>query len=74
MEAASTLLLDCIATFSCSEVCSYKDFIVYTALTNILHLPRPQLKTKVIDGPEILSVAEDIPVVVSFFIVAGCGG
>jgi 26S proteasome regulatory subunit N7 len=65
MEAASALLLDCIATFSCSEVCSYKDFIVYTALTNILHLPRPQLKTKVIDGPEILSVAEDIPVVVS---------
>jgi hypothetical protein len=72
MEAASTLLLDCIATFSCSEVCSYKDFIVYTALTNVLHLPRPQLKTKVIDGPEILSVAEDIPVVVSHLLLLTC--
>lgn len=72
MEAASALLLDCIATFSCSEVCSYKDFIVYTALTNILHLPRPQLKTKVIDGPEILSVAEDIPVVVSPLLAYCC--
>jgi len=69
MEAASTLLLDCIATFSCSEVCSYKDFIVYAALTNVLHLPRPKLKTKVIDGPEILSVATDIPVVVRFVVV-----
>jgi hypothetical protein len=64
MEAASALLLDCIATFSCNEICSYKDFIVYAALTNVLHLARPKLKTKVIDGPEILSVATDIPVVV----------
>ena len=65
METASSLLLDCIATFSCNEICSYTEFIVYAILTNMLHLPRPNLKKKIIDGPEILSVATEIPVVVS---------
>jgi len=68
-EGASSLLLDCIATFSCNEICSYSEFIVYTILTNLLHLPRPELKKKIIDGPEVISVSGEIPVVVrySFF-------
>jgi 26S proteasome regulatory subunit N7 len=64
LETASTLLLDCIATFSCLEMCTYQEFIVYTILTNLLHLPRPDLKKKIIDGPEVLSVAPEIPQVV----------
>ena len=65
IKTAASLLIDCIATFSCNELCTYTDFIVYTIITNILHLPRTQLKEKIIDGPEILSVAKDIPIVVS---------
>jgi hypothetical protein len=34
-------------------------------MSNLLHLPRPQIRAKILDGPEILSVANDIPVVVS---------
>jgi 26S proteasome regulatory subunit N7 len=64
IKGAADLLIDCIATFSCNEICSYKSFIVYAVLSNLLHLPRPQLKEKVIDGPEILSMAIEIPVVV----------
>jgi 26S proteasome regulatory subunit N7 len=64
IKGAAGLLIDCIATFSCNEICSYKSFIVYAVLSNLLHLPRPQLKEKVIDGPEILSMAVEIPVVV----------
>jgi len=64
MKEAAGLLIDCIATFSCSELCSYSDFIVYTIITNILHLPRTDLKEKIIDGPEILSVKNDIPQVI----------
>jgi 26S proteasome subunit RPN7 len=64
-KGAAALLIDCIATFSCNEICSYRDFIVYATLSNLLHLPRPQLKAKILDGPEILSVATDIPAVVS---------
>jgi thiamine monophosphate kinase len=33
-------------------------------LTNLLHLKRPELKVKIIDGPEVLSVANHNPVVV----------
>jgi len=63
VKGAASLLIDCIATFSCNELCSYTDFIVYTIVSNILHLPRTELKEKIIDGPEILSVANEIPVV-----------
>jgi 26S proteasome regulatory subunit N7 len=64
MQAAAEALLSCIATFSCNEICSYGDFIVYTMLTNLLHLKRPELKVKIIDGPEVLSVANHKPVVI----------
>ena len=64
VKESAGLLIDCIATFSCNEICSYQDFIVYTILSNVLHIPRPLLKEKIIDGPEILSVATDIPIVV----------
>ncbi|KAL3908849.1 MAG: hypothetical protein SGARI_002879 [Bacillariaceae sp.] len=62
-KESASLLIDCIATFSCSEICSYQNFIVYATMSNLLHLPRPQLKAKILDGPEILSVATDIPAV-----------
>ena len=63
IKTSAGLLVDCIATFSCNEICTYQDFIVYTILSNVLHLPRPLLKEKIIDGPEILSVAPEIPTV-----------
>jgi 26S proteasome regulatory subunit N7 len=64
IKTSASLLIDCIATFSCTEICTYTEFIVYTIITNILHLPRTELKKKIIDGPEILSVAKDIPQVI----------
>lgn len=65
-QAASKLLLECLATFSCTEMCSYSEFIMYAILTNLLHLPRVELKNKFIDGPEVIGVAKEIPVVVSY--------
>ena len=64
IKGAATLLIDCIATFSCNEICSYQSFIIYAIMSNLLHLPRPQIKEKLLDGPEVLSVASDIPEVV----------
>jgi 26S proteasome regulatory subunit N7 len=64
IKGAASLLIDCIATFSCNEICSYEEFIVYSIMSNLLHLPRPQIKAKILDGPEILSVANGIPVVI----------
>jgi 26S proteasome regulatory subunit N7 len=64
IKGAAALLIDCIATFSCNEICTYTEFIVYAIMSNLLHLPRPLIKTKLLDGPEVLSVAPDIPQVV----------
>lgn len=63
IKDAAALLIECIATFSCTELCSYKDFVVYTIISNLLFLPRTELKEKIIDGPEILTVVGDIPIV-----------
>lgn len=63
VKAAAALLIDCVATFSCTEFCTFKDFVVYAMVSNLLHLPRTQLKDKIIDGPEILAIVNDIPVV-----------
>jgi 26S proteasome regulatory subunit N7 len=63
-QESSAFLLEGVATFNCTELCTYNEFIVYTILTNMLHLPRPELKDKIIDGSEIISVASEIPAVV----------
>lgn len=70
MESASKLLVEGIATFSCTELCDYPEFITYAIVTNLLYLKRTELKKSIIDGSEVLQVANDIPVVVSF----GCWG
>jgi 26S proteasome regulatory subunit N7 len=64
VKGAATLLIDCIATFACNEICSYQSFILYAIMSNLLDLKRPQIKEKLLDGPEVLSVANDIPEVV----------
>ena len=61
-KKASALFQDGIATFSCQEICSYQEYVVYTLLTNVLHLERPLLK-KLLDSPEVRAV--DVPPTVS---------
>lgn len=63
IKGAASLLIDCIATFSCAELCTYSEFILYTMLSNVLYLPRTEIKSKIIDGPEIRSVKDDVAVV-----------
>ena len=65
VESASKLLVEGIATFSCTELCDYPEFITYSIVTNLLFLKRTELKKSIIDGSEVLQVANDIPVVVS---------
>lgn len=63
---AATLLLDSIATFTATEICSYERFIFYVVLTAQLSLDRPTIKQKVIDAPEVLAVIGSMPHVESF--------
>ena len=65
IATAAPLLLEGMATFSCNELCTYADFLVYALLANLLHLERPAVHEKILEGPEILAVQLEIPVVVS---------
>ena len=72
LKSASSLLVEGIATFSCMELCEYSEFIMYAIVTNLLYLKRTEVKKSIIDGSEILQVAKDIPVVVSFDAIEEC--
>lgn len=63
-ETASENFLAGIATFTCTELCSYNTFIFYTIVTSITTLERVEFKKKVIDAPEVRSAlyqAEELP-------------
>lgn len=47
LKGAASLLLDCVATFSCTELCSYSQFMFYTLAVNIIFLDRNELRKKV---------------------------
>lgn len=64
VEGASKLLHDGIATFSCTELCDYPEFVRYAIVTSLLYLKRPELKKSIVDGSEVLQVAKDIPVAI----------
>lgn len=55
------LLLDALSTFTATELLDYNQFITLTVLANTLTLPRPELKKKIINSPEVLQVVDDIP-------------
>mmetsp|Transcript_20593 Transcript_20593/g.26534 ORF Transcript_20593/g.26534 Transcript_20593/m.26534 type:complete len:444 (+) Transcript_20593:49-1380(+) len=63
LKQASEIMLQGIATFTCVELCTYTEFLTYAAMTNLLHLGRPLLKEKILEGPELLAIATEIPVV-----------
>lgn len=66
IKGAAALLLECVSTFTCTELCSYNDFILYTVVTNILALPRTTLKKKIVEGPEVRITAPLSLVVFAF--------
>jgi 26S proteasome regulatory subunit N7 len=51
---AAKLFLEGVATFSSAEICTYPEFLTYAVLTNLLHLPRPNLQAKILTTPELL--------------------
>ena len=44
-----------------TELFSYEDCIFYTVVTAVATLPRTELKARVVDAPEILTVIDTIP-------------
>jgi 26S proteasome regulatory subunit N7 len=60
IRKAAELLLDCVATFTCVEVCPYQQFMFYVVITNIMTLGRADLKKKILQSPQVLSVMRRI--------------
>lgn len=60
------LLLDTISTFTATELLDYEDFVVLCVLAGVLTLERKDLKKKVIDSPEVISVIPTVPLLKDF--------
>lgn len=60
-KAAADLLLDSVATFTTTELFTYERCIFYTVVTSIVSLNRMDLKAKVVDAPEVLTVIDALP-------------
>lgn len=65
LKGASSLLMDCIATFTCVEICSYKQFMFYALLASIMSLQRTDLKKKVVTNPHVITIIRELPAVQS---------
>lgn len=55
-EKASEDLLSTVATFTCTELCPYNQFIFYAVVTSIIALDRVEFKKKVIDSSQVKAV------------------
>lgn len=61
LKGSAQLFLESVSTFTATEVISYADLIGLTVLLSLVALPRPELKKKVVDGPEIQEVLHQLP-------------
>jgi 26S proteasome regulatory subunit N7 len=60
VKKATDLLQSCIATFTCIEICEYTEFMFFALVTSVLNLPRNELKKKVIDNPQVITIIKDV--------------
>lgn len=65
-KKAAELFLDSTATFGATELMSYENLIFYSVVTSVITLDRVNLKKRVVDAPEILTVIDSIPNLTSF--------
>ncbi|CAL9727586.1 26S proteasome regulatory subunit Rpn7p [Monosporozyma unispora] len=58
---AAELLVDSLATFTSVELTSYENVAMYASVAGLFALERTDLKTKIIDSPELLSIMTNTP-------------
>jgi 26S proteasome regulatory subunit N7 len=58
---ATVLFLESLSTFTTYELMTYPEFIFYAVVCAVVSLKRTDLKDKVIDSPEVLSVVDQLP-------------
>ncbi|SCU90328.1 LAMI_0E01596g1_1 [Lachancea mirantina] len=60
-KQAAALLVDSLATFTSVELTSYESIATYASVAGLFALERTELKEKVIDSPELLSLMTTTP-------------
>lgn len=60
-KEASKILLDAIATFTATELFSYREFVLLACLLSLISVERKVLSSEILKSPEILAVLDDIP-------------
>mmetsp|Transcript_18888 Transcript_18888/g.24667 ORF Transcript_18888/g.24667 Transcript_18888/m.24667 type:complete len:396 (-) Transcript_18888:1525-2712(-) len=65
-KTASENFLSAVATFTCTELCSYSTFIFYTIVTSIVHLERVSFKKQIIDSSQVRTVYGEIDSLAEF--------
>lgn len=65
-KAAAEQLLSTVSTFTSTELLEYEDFVTLTVLSAIVAVDRPELKKKVVNGPEIQEVLHRLPLIKQF--------
>ena len=60
IKAAAGLFISSIATFTCTELMSYQDFVFYAVVTSMISVDRQTLKKEVVHSPDVLSTIRDI--------------
>lgn len=60
-EEAAGLLIDSLSTFTSTEITSYEEIVKYAVLAGTFSLDRVNLKRKVVDSPEVLSLVPTTP-------------
>ncbi|CAR24290.1 proteasome regulatory particle lid subunit RPN7 [Lachancea thermotolerans CBS 6340] len=60
-KEAANLLVDSLATFTSTELTSYENIATYASVAGLFALERTELKDKIIDSPELLSLMTNTP-------------
>lgn len=60
-DKAADLLIDSLATFTSTEISTYDEIVEYAVLCGAIALDRVDLKRKVVDSPEALSLLPNNP-------------
>lgn len=58
---ASPFLVKGTSTFTCTELYSYNQFVVYTLIVAVVTLKRVDFQKDILKAPEILGVLDDVP-------------
>ncbi|GAA6063937.1 hypothetical protein JCM10212_002135, partial [Sporobolomyces blumeae] len=60
------LLIDAMPTFTATELIEYDEFVTLCVLSGVFALERKQIKAKIIDSPEVISVLPNVPTIKDF--------